>query len=390
MKKLRKALNSILSLLYYPQIIQKINCSTSSIFFVFPSWQIGGSERVHLDILRAIARPSAICFITEIQKKRGFKNEFKEVSNLIYLRRWGQKKNFKSIMLKKIAGTINRKADALVFGSNNFFLYDLIPYLAPHVKIIDLTHTFSIDLRGYERYSLNRVARIDQRIVLGKHALNTFEKIYAAHDVPSSLLQRFLIIPNKVDTPKKLSQKNYNGPITVLFVSRNSEEKRPDLFFRIVDVCVENNIGINFTVIGDFEKDYSQYANKVTFTGEIHDRGTLNQHYHDAHLILIPSTFEGFPMVLLESMAYGVVPICTNVGEIPQFISREKKTGFIVDNALPDTQKVQKFVDIIVQLHTSGEQLQSFSEASYRLVKNNFSAERFKEAYSTLLDVNPA
>src|SRR5690606_1525492 len=144
----------------------------------------------------------------------------------------------------------------------------------------------------------------------------------------------------------------------VLFVSRNSKEKRPDLFFRVVDACTKRGLPITFTVIGDFER-VSQYSDNVTFKGEIRDREILNNHYKEAHLILVPSTFEGFPMVLLESMAYGVVPICTDVGEIPNFISEEKKTGFIVDNALPDQQKVQKFVDIIVQLNTSREQLQS-------------------------------
>src|SRR5690606_17746697 len=149
-------------------------------------------------------------FITEIQRKRGFKKEFQQVADVIYLRRWGQKKRFKRFMLKKIAEAINKKADALVFGSNNFFLYDLIPYLAPHVKVIDLTHSFSIDLGGYERYSLNRVGKIDHRIILGENALKTFEKIYATYHVPSSLLQRFIIIPNKVDSPKTLVAKTYN------------------------------------------------------------------------------------------------------------------------------------------------------------------------------------
>jgi len=387
MKKLEKTWNTILSIIYYPHIIHKIRCSETQLFFVFPSWQIGGSERVHLDILQTVVRRSALCFITEIQRKRGFKKEFQQVADVIYLRRWGQKKRFKRFMLKKIAEAINKKADALVFGSNNFFLYDLIPYLAPHVKVIDLTHSFSIDLGGYERYSLNRVGKIDHRIILGENALKTFEKIYATYHVPSSLLQRFIIIPNKVDSPKTLVAKTYNEPLRVLFVSRNSKEKRPDLFFRIVDACTKKEVPVIFIVIGDFERYYSQYANKVTFKGEIHDKEVLNKQYKDAHLILIPSTFEGFPMVLLESMAYGVVPICTDVGEIPHFISQEKETGFLVKNTLSDTQKVQQFVDFIVQLHKSPEQLRSFSQMSYQLVKNRFSAERFKKAYTTLLNV---
>src|SRR5690606_23970032 len=146
------------------------------------------------------------------------------------------------------------------------------------------------------------------RIVLGENALITFEKIYVANNVPSSLMQRFKIIHNKINSPKNLVVKPSDESLKIIFVSRNSEEKRPDLFFRIVDACIKNAIKVSFTVIGDFEKDFPQYSNKVSFKGEISDKEILNSYYQHVHLILITSTFEGFPMVLLESMAYGVVP----------------------------------------------------------------------------------
>src|SRR5690606_26642134 len=111
----------------------------------------------------------------EPQWKEGLKKEFNEVSDVIELKRWGEKKSFKPIILKKIAKVINQQKHPVIFGSNNLFFYDLIPLLNPHVKIIDLTHSFSTDKDGYEHYSLPSAPRIDKRVVLGANALNTFQ-----------------------------------------------------------------------------------------------------------------------------------------------------------------------------------------------------------------------
>jgi glycosyltransferase involved in cell wall biosynthesis len=45
-----------------------------------------------------------------------------------------------------------------------------------------------------------------------------------------------------------------------------------------------------------------------------------------AHLMLFPSESEGWPKVLSEGMAYGVVPVASNVSSIPQYL-RESGTG---------------------------------------------------------------
>lgn len=384
--KIKKTIGTLQSLLYYPRIIHKLKQAKSNLFFIFPSWLIGGSERVHIDILNTQKEDSPNCIITEFQYTKGLKQEFEKVSNLIYLWRWGQKKSLKTILLKKTAETINKIPNAVVFGSNNHFFYDLIPYLKDHVKIIDLTHSFAIDLNGYEKYNLPYTSRMNQRIVLGENALNTFQSLYHCNNIDLNLLDRFSIIPNQVNVPNLLIEKKINEGLEILFVSRNSKEKRPDLFFQIVDACIENNLNVHFSVIGDFQEDYSHYTNKVRFIGELSDKKELTRFYQQAHIILITSTFEGFPMVLLEGMAYGVIPISTNVGEIPNFISEEMQTGFLIDNSLSDAKKVQHFMETISLLSQQNEIMKTFAQHAYQLVKQNFSTEKFNKSYSEILN----
>jgi glycosyltransferase involved in cell wall biosynthesis len=51
-------------------------------------------------------------------------------------------------------------------------------------------------------------------------------------------------------------------------------------------------------------------------------RPDLNQFYAKSHIALHPSNSEGWPKVLSEAMAYGVVPIASNVGSIPHYLQK--------------------------------------------------------------------
>ncbi|MGF1504027.1 MAG: glycosyltransferase [Anaerolineae bacterium] len=55
---------------------------------------------------------------------------------------------------------------------------------------------------------------------------------------------------------------------------------------------------------------------RVTFHGEL-PRADLDRLYARAHLLLLPSRSEGWPKVLAEAMAFGVVPVVSDTGAVP-------------------------------------------------------------------------
>ena len=49
-------------------------------------------------------------------------------------------------------------------------------------------------------------------------------------------------------------------------------------------------------------------------------RTALAPLYGEAHVMVFPTNSEGWPKVLSEAMAYGVVPVCSSVSSIPQYL----------------------------------------------------------------------
>jgi len=357
-------------------IVRKIN--TKERFFFFPFYHVGGAERVHVDILESFEKEGNLCFITNTSKNESFKNLFKSFSNLIYLGKL-VKRPFKKWTFKIISKAINKNKNAVVFGCNTGFFYELIPFLEPHVLVIDLIHAFADG--GIEVESLPYVDRIDKRVVLGKKTLNDFKELYKNNGIHSSSLEKINIIRNQVDT--NVSEKYFkNDDFTILFVGRNSKEKRFYLFLEIAKRMMKSK-KVKFIVIGPFDRSmYSEYTN-VSFKGEINDKKVLNKYYSKSHLLLITSSREGMPMVILEGMVYGVVPISTDVGEISSVISEDKSNGCLVlgNN---ENDIIDSFIFKIKMLKSDREKLELFSKNVRSCVSENFSKEVFEKSYTNL------
>lgn len=375
----------MVSLLRYGKIIRELKRINSNIFFVFPGYQIGGAERVHADIMALVADQRPTCIITELPINSGFKKDFYEAARVIELKRWGTKKAFVPIMAKNIAKVINRQNKPVVFGCNSDFLYTLTNYLDENVEVIDLTHAFTPNLMGMEFYSLPYVRRINQRIVIGEKTKNDYMELYQKNGISLDYMERFKIIPNQIDAPKEYTKRDYSLPLTAIFVSRNSPEKRPEVFLELAKKARASDLSIRFIMVGDFGEYQAEYGEFIDFIGPVTDKHELNDLYEKSDIILITSVLEGFPMVLLEGMALGVVPISTAVGEIPSLIGENRKTGHLITN-FEDTEKlVQSFLERLKACTEDLNSMAVFSRQAHSLVKKEFGAEKFAKNYRNLL-----
>ncbi len=123
--------------------------------------------------------------------------------------------------------------------------------------------------------------------------------------------------------------KALGSPIRLLFAGRLEEAKGPRVAFDTLALLRRRGIVAHLDLLGDgpSRKDLQELVathgldDNVTFHGWI-PRTAMGELYATAHLLLLPSASEGWPKVLSEGMAYGVVPIASSVGAIPEYLAR--------------------------------------------------------------------
>ncbi|MFK7114421.1 glycosyltransferase family 4 protein [Flavobacterium oreochromis] len=351
-------------------------------FFFFPSYHMGGAETVHGDILKVFKNEQTVCFITGFSANNYNLKNFQSNSLLFDIYNTVKRSKLKKKIIRLISKQINNSKKPIVFGCNSMFFYDLIPYLEDHVKIIDLIHAFSYEEpNASEKYSLKVTERINSRIVLGEKTKNDFKQLYAENNLSESLMNRIQIIKNKVDIPEYKCEKT-NKKITILFVGRDSYEKRPWLFFEIAKRTLD--LPVEYLVLGDSFKEY-QATENLKVIGSIKEREILDAYYKKAHLLLITSSREGMPMVILEGMAYGVVPIATDVGEINSFINPKNENGRLINSTQSEEEIINDFIFEIKNFIDSPKLLELYSSNAYISLKEEFSEKIFSESYKLII-----
>ncbi len=377
-------IKSFFALILFFKEIKKIK--NSEILFFFPSYHTGGAERVHLDIVNSFKERSTYIFFTAKSESNTHKKEFTQSSNHYEIFELLNRTKFtKSLFLKILKKTINNSESILtIFASYSSFFYELIPELKKDIKKIDLTHSFSLSGRGIEVTSLFAVPYISNRVVINKRTLLDFKELYKKSAL-TDYFKKIQIIQNGV----VLKENNYpvkdKNEINICFIGRWSPEKRPELFLRIAKTITEISPIFKTYFIGNNnivnEKTIKSHC--VESLGEIINKDKLMNLYKKFHYIFITSNREGFPMVLMEAMSFGVVPICTNVGGISEHIVHGEN-GYLVKNHNNEDAIIKDFLEIIrsKDFHINYKKI---SLNAYNYANENFGIDGFKKSYRNLI-----
>lgn len=129
-------------------------------------------------------------------------------------------------------------------------------------------------------------------------------------------------------------RKHLCQPVRLLFVGRLDAAKGAGICLEILTQLVRAGIAAQLDLVGEgverpqLERQAQDLhvAAGVRFQGSL-PRTALGAFYSQAHFILLPSQCsEGWPKVLSEAMAYGVVPIAHGISSIPQIL-RDHSSG---------------------------------------------------------------
>ncbi len=352
--------------------------------FIFPYYHIGGAEKVHASILEALNQKKSITFITSESEGDLFLKKFQNYSIVIeinYLLKLGVSKRW---LIKKINSLCLSSKSVTILSCNSRFFYELIPHLPSHVKLVDLIHAFvHFNEPGPEKWSLPVVSRLDKRVVINNKTKNDFKHFYKLHGVNENLLSRIICIPNFVEH-KTFVPKNENDKLKILYVGRGTPEKRVHLIARVATLLAKKMIEVEFHFIGDVKNVIeSKDLPFCILHGEITDEKTMEKLYSQSHILIVTSSREGFPMVIMEAMVQGVVPFSTNVGGISEHIKHESNGILIFPS--DEIEIVNQFVKTITYYSTHKNELMEMAENAYNYAVQNFNKESFFRDYLNIL-----
>jgi len=126
----------------------------------------------------------------------------------------------------------------------------------------------------------------------------------------------------------KLSKnKELSMPIRLIFVGALNEGKGIIRLLHIAKILNDMQTPFVLDILGDGPlrenaetfMDNNLLSEKIHFHGWV-PKNEVGSYYSRAHINVFPSANEGWPKVLSEGMAYGVVPVASAVGSIPQIL----------------------------------------------------------------------
>jgi len=199
--------------------------------------------------------------------------------------------------------------------------------------------------------------------------------------------EKIIYVPNMYDdqafslhTPKIIRPVMTNQPIRLLHVAWQAPEKGS---LDIVESMKHVKSDVICEMVGmistDFEKTLKlkisehRLENKIKILGQKTGEDLVKL-FEKADIFVFPSHMEGFPMVILEAMAYGIPIIATDVGNIREMIGFDDdvSAGVLLDNSSKVNQL--QLAHEIDNLISDYDKRCDMSLAGYKRIKNKYLA----------------
>lgn len=152
----------------------------------------------------------------------------------------------------------------------------------------------------------------------------------------------------------------------ILCIARISKQKKVDLFCEIAKELPE----FDFIWIGNQHKIEKQQDN-LFFLGNIPNAAAFCR---EVDLFILPSNYEGLPMVIIEAMSCSLPIVASNVGGISEIV-RNGENGFTVEN------DPNLFAEKIRMILNDSNLYNNFAANSYQIFKNELTVKKMVDAY---------
>src|SRR5690606_39017800 len=174
----------------------------------------------------------------------------------------------------------------------------------------------------------------------------------------------------------------------LLWASRVSAQKRPDLLGKIATALRQDCPEIVIEVYGQIENNYHQQrlfdVPGVIYRGSYDGFQTLPIDRFDA--FIYTSAFDGLPNVILEVLGAGLPVIAPDVGGIGEAVI-EGETGFLVPDLVDENALVEAYVDAVRRLYGDWDRTVEIVERGRQLIADRHGEAKFRQRVSDVFEL---
>jgi glycosyltransferase involved in cell wall biosynthesis len=235
-------------------------------------------------------------------------------------------------------------------------------------------------------------------IALLRAALGLPQAIVVLAQSEAAAYRKFLpaarveIIPNAIEIPAwgdTAPRSQSDAPLRVTYLGRLDRNKGIFEILEAVGVLRDRGMSLRLTIAGDGPDSGAiraavadaGFGGQVVFAGPVFGE-TKSRLWADSDVFAFPSHAEGLPYSLLESMAFGVVPVTTAVGAIPD-VMQGGTHGFLIPMRNPVA-----LADAIAKLDGDRITLNRMARSCQERIQENYTLKRmaseFRNLYRTL------
>ncbi|BDG09641.1 glycosyltransferase family 4 protein [Anaeromyxobacter paludicola] len=250
-------------------------------------------------------------------------------------------------------------------------------YLGPRVTRIMVVHNITPGT-----YAAARALRDHVQATIGVSP-RIVDDLVRRHRFP---VQSTVCVPNAVPVSSyaKGRGEKAGGPLRVLFLGRIEESAKgvlwlPEIMRQVRDAP------ITLTVAGDgvdrarLEEACRDLDGTIAFVGAV-PPGEVPRLLATHDVLLMPSRFEGLPMVALEAMAAGCVPVLSRIRGVTDFMVRPG-----VDGELFGVGRTREAAEILRNLQTHGKELARLSDNARETARRMLDCEAMGSAYAKVV-----
>jgi len=371
-------------LVLYPLALFRKKKSTRY-FFLLDRYELGGAQRVHIDILQSIQDQNKQVYFTRVSKNSLLKDEFYSIRNtsLDDIHVWCDNLLFRIFSIHYFAFYINRHKDAIVLSSNSTYFYDMLPFFKKRVYKAELLHNFTYGKKGMEFFGLGNHKYLDARLCVDNATANNIKNQYAEYHVPAEYNERVQVIEPGVQVPATY-HKDIKLPLVLFYAGRGGPQKRVYLLSKVAEICIQERLPVHFHFAGPMEDELSDVVKQhETVHGNV-DKNKMNELYDISHAIVMTSAFEGFPMLVKEGMAHGCIPLVTALDGNKTHL-RNNDNALLITEVIDEDKLVTECMDHVRHLVANMEETKRLSANAYQYAKDHFDRANFLRSYRAFL-----